>query len=66
MKDQFVAEQRRGTPAPQQAPTVHVTIGRIEVRAITPLSPPAPSAAPAQPGPQLSLDDYLKQRSGER
>ena len=45
------------------APTVRVSIGRIEVRAITP--PPAPPAQrPARLGPALSLDDYLKQRNG--
>jgi len=53
----------QATTAPQ--PTVQVTIGRIEVRAVTPPSPPAPRAAAARPGPQLSLDDYLKQRSSE-
>ena len=51
--------------APAPAPTIQVSIGRIEVRA-TP-APKAParerSAAPAA----LSLEDYLKQRSrGER
>ncbi len=41
-------------------PTIHVTIGRIEVRATT-------SAAPArqpQSRPRLSLDEYLRQRNG--
>jgi hypothetical protein len=63
MKDQFVAEQRRGTPAPQQAPTVHVTIGRIEVRA-TP--PPVPPPKQRTTPPVMSLDDYLRQRDGGR
>jgi hypothetical protein len=47
------------------APTINVTIGRVEVRAL---------AGPAVPKPRdekrgvrpLSLDDYLKQRRGER
>jgi hypothetical protein len=52
------------SPAP---PTIRVSIGRIEVRAITP--PPAPPVQPARsarPGPELSLDDYLKQRNGRQ
>jgi hypothetical protein len=44
-------------------PTIKVSIGRIEVRAVT--TPPA--QAPRQrtkPQPSLSLDDYLRQREG--
>ena len=47
------------------APTIRVAIGRIEVRAIMP--PPATptrQTAPTTPRPELSLDDYLKQRNG--
>lgn len=45
-------------------PIVQVTIGRIEVRAVTPSAPPAPRA-PARPqGPALSLDEYLRRRNG--
>jgi hypothetical protein len=45
-----------------QAPSIRVTIGRIEVRAE--FSTPAPAPAPARPARSspLSLDDYLKQR----
>ncbi len=46
-----------------EQPTIKVTIGRIEVRAMT--APPA--QAPQQrkkTQPSLSLDDYLKQRAG--
>lgn len=45
-------------------PVVRVTIGRIEVRAVTP--PPAPPAAAraAWTPPVLSLGDYLKRGSG--
>lgn len=46
------------TPPPE--PSVHVTIGRIEVRAVMQPSPPAKTNPP--PRPKLSLDDYLKQR----
>jgi hypothetical protein len=47
-------------------PEVRVTIGRIDVRAISPSSPGPTSASPtsARPRPALSLDDYLKQQRG--
>jgi hypothetical protein len=49
------------------APTIRVSIGRIEVRAITPPpAPPVQRARSARPGPELSLDDYLKQRNGRQ
>lgn len=47
-------------PAPQPQPTVRVTIGRIEVRAV------ASSEAPAKPRatpPVMNLDDYLRRRN---
>jgi len=45
---------------PPPAPTIHVTIGRIEVRATVPAMP----ASKPRPAPQtMSLDDYLCQRS---
>jgi len=43
-------------------PTIRVTIGRVEVRAIMPPAPPT-RTKPARPGPALSLEDYLKQRN---
>lgn len=48
------------------APTIHVAIGRLEVRATTPPPPMPPErwTVPDPPGPVLSLDDYLKQRNG--
>jgi hypothetical protein len=45
-------------------PTIRVTIGRVDVRAVMP-APPVPVAKPVHPRPGLSLDDYLKQRRGE-
>ena len=64
--DRGPREPRMAEPEPP-APTIRVAIGRIEVRAITPPPPPPTQRpAPAQPGPALSLDDYLKQRNGER
>jgi hypothetical protein len=50
----------------QAAPTIEVTIGRIEVRAVTP--PPAipPPARQRQAPPKMSLDDYLRAHGGGR
>jgi hypothetical protein len=46
-------------------PTIKVTIGRIEVRAVTPPPVPAPRQRKKTQA-SLSLDDYLKQRAGGR
>jgi len=45
-------------------PSVQVTIGRVEVRAV--VSQPAHAALRRQSGPRLSLDEYLKQRDSSR
>ncbi|WP_320045523.1 hypothetical protein [uncultured Desulfobacter sp.] len=61
------AARQPGSPHPLSAPsepaqpTIQVTIGRVEVRAVTPPAPPARPPRPA-PAPSLALDDYLKQR----
>ncbi len=60
----------QAAPPPQLAPasqappvpTIRVTIGRVEVRAVMPPAPPPPARLPAATGLTLSLDDYLKQR----
>lgn len=44
-------------------PAIHVTIGRVDVRAVMTAEAPA-KPAPAAMQPSLSLDDYLKQREG--
>jgi hypothetical protein len=53
---------------PTEAGTVHVSIGRIEVRAAQPAAPPRPMPEPPPPptprAPTLSLDDYLRRREG--
>lgn len=54
------ARQRREA---QPAPTIRVTIGRIEVRATTPPTP-KPPPRPARREPTVSLDQYLEQRNG--
>lgn len=53
------AEQAADTPIP----TIQVTIGRIEVRATVAVVPTSARKAPARSS-TMSLDDYLKQRSG--
>jgi hypothetical protein len=61
------AEQQHAQPAPQpQAdqtpPAIHVTIGRVEVRAVTPpAARPAPQPKPVKPA--MSLADYLEHRN---
>ncbi|MFZ3168357.1 MAG: hypothetical protein WA130_12130 [Candidatus Methanoperedens sp.] len=55
--------QNVATPkSSSSTPTIQVTIGRIEVRAITP--PVAPAQRSRAPSPTLSLNEYLKQRNG--
>jgi hypothetical protein len=46
-------------------PTIHVTIGRVEVRLVQPPATKPPPARTATP-PALSLDEYLKKRSEGR
>ncbi|HET7536468.1 MAG TPA: hypothetical protein VFJ90_08445 [Candidatus Didemnitutus sp.] len=41
------------------APEVHVTIGRLEIRAVVPPAP-APREVAATPAARISLDDYLR------
>lgn len=49
--------------AVESAPSIRITIGRVDVRAVTETETPQRSA-PAPGAPTLSLDDYLKQREG--
>lgn len=52
---------------PESTPTVHVTIGRIEVRAVVPPETHRPAAGgTAEKRRVMSLDEYLKQRTGKR
>lgn len=48
-------------PADKPEPTIQVTIGRIEVRAVKQTAAKRPK--PKGPAP-MSLDDYLKRRNG--
>lgn len=65
-REPMALDLRRAAPESSAlAPTVRVTIGRVEIRAITSSAPPA--RAPAAPrSPSLSLDEYLEQRSAGR
>jgi hypothetical protein len=49
-------------PSANEPPAIHVTIGRVEVRAV--MSPSAPPKVASRAAPKLSLEDYLKQRNG--
>jgi hypothetical protein len=51
------------TAPPAPAPTIHVTIGRVEVRANLPAA--SQPAAPRR-GSAISLDDYLQQQAERR
>ena len=57
-RNSFSRDEPRST-----APTINVTIGRVEVRAIQSAAP-APKPAKSAP-PKLSLDDYLQKRDGD-
>ena len=43
-----------------------MTIGRVEVRAISPVPEPAQPLPESKPVPALSLEDYLRQHNGAR
>jgi len=50
-------------PVSDSTPTIHVTIGRVEVRAV-PAPLPTPQPARRAAPPKLSLADYLQNRHG--
>jgi hypothetical protein len=58
-RSQSVVSQETLPPAP----TIQISIGRIEVRAAS-LGPVPPDRAARPKGPKLSLEDYLRSRSG--
>jgi hypothetical protein len=61
--DRGAAESQ--TP-PDARPVIRVTIGRIDVRAVMPPAPPAPTPGGAPPRPALTLEAYLSQRNEGR
>jgi hypothetical protein len=50
----------------QERPAIHVTIGRIEVRASLSPAPAAPRAKSTSSAPRLALGDYLRGNSEKR
>lgn len=56
-----LSDQRKTLSA---TPTIKVTIGRIDVRAVMQKAESTPVRRVVPSKPKLSLDDYLKQRSG--
>ncbi|HEX8556919.1 MAG TPA: hypothetical protein VF668_02395 [Pyrinomonadaceae bacterium] len=57
------AQEAQAATAP---PTIEVTIGRIEVRAVTPPAPAPPPARARREPPRMSLDEYLRGHDGGR
>lgn len=62
-KRDHTSEQRRESSAPP--PVVQVTIGRVEVRAVLPTTPPPRSPTPPVQPRSLALTDYLNGRKGQ-
>jgi hypothetical protein len=60
------AQSSMRAPVSKSTPIVRVTIGRIEVRAVTAPTTAPPQAVPSRPSRNLSLDDYLRQRNERR
>ena len=57
-------EDREAAQSAPSEPTVRVTIGRVEVRAVQPHAPPQPQSTSNPRGPRFTLDDYSKERNG--
>jgi hypothetical protein len=58
-------QQKPAGEHPKAAPTVLVTIGRVEVRAVT-STPQTPRASERKARPLFSLEQYLRERNGRR
>lgn len=63
-QSQITNHESRSETAATPPPAIHVTIGRIEVRATPPSSQSAPK--PRRPAPVMTLDEYLRAQSGSR
>ncbi len=59
-----IAPERAEPLATPAAPTIRVTIGRVDVRAEVP--PPTPRGASTRRSTAIALDDYLKQHQARR
>jgi hypothetical protein len=56
----------RAWPAPEAAPQITMSIGRIEVKAAPSPAPVRPTQRPASPQPSLSLGEYLERSRRRR
>jgi hypothetical protein len=56
-------ERRRLEEPNEAAPVIHVTIGRVEVRATPPAPPPLPEV-PRWQAPVLGLEEFLRRERG--
>ena len=63
MASQPMRDREQNQPKAMSEPPVQVTIGRIEVTAVTQAPPAKRVAAPRKPA--MSLDDYLTRRQGK-
>jgi hypothetical protein len=54
--------ESKHAPKHEPPPVIHVTIGRVEVRATTAAANKSPVAQ--RPGPKMSLEEYLRSRGG--
>lgn len=63
---QIMAELPAAEQSAQQEPTVHINIGRVEVRAHTAAPATIPRPAQRKPHSSLSLNDYLKRGGGHK
>ncbi|HEX2975203.1 MAG TPA: hypothetical protein VHO68_04635 [Bacteroidales bacterium] len=61
MNNMLIEQHAVAPRSPSTAPTIKVTIGRIEVRAVKPTLESQPQIPPQKQHQILSLDDYLKQ-----
>ncbi|MFE4748957.1 hypothetical protein ACFRIB_01480 [Streptomyces mirabilis] len=61
-----LADPARLAPPAEPAPVIQVTIGRIEVRAAAPPSPPGPRRRAPERRPALDLGTYLRAREEGR
>ena len=57
--------EKLSPPRFDNAPTIQVTIGRVEVRAVTP-PPETPRTVERKAPPLFSLEEYLRERNGRR
>lgn len=57
---------REGVAQSTPPPTIEVTIGRIDVRAVAPPAAPPPPPRERHEPPKMSLDEYLRAQGGGR